>query len=101
RLVQHDAGPARSEHHAHLAGRRRYRAQIDQRLAQRFVDLRAPLRRIEIALVLDAAAGAGRAGLHAVAVGDDDADIDTHQRADVADAGPVGADDLHRLPRAR
>ena len=38
RLVQHHAGPAGSEHHVHLAGRRGHRSEIDQRLAQRLVD---------------------------------------------------------------
>ena len=32
-LVQHHARPAGAEHHVHLAGRRRNRLEIDQRLA--------------------------------------------------------------------
>ncbi len=43
RLVQHDAGPAGAEHHVHLAGRRRHRIEIDQRLAHRLVG-RTPAR---------------------------------------------------------
>src|SRR5882724_11219505 len=31
---------------------------------------------------------------------DDDADVEADERSYVADAGAVGADDLHRLPRA-
>ena len=42
RFVQHDAGPAGAEHHVHLAGRRRHRLEIDQRLAQRLVDRALP-----------------------------------------------------------
>ena len=42
RFVQHHAGPAGAEHHVHLAGRRRHRVEIDQRLAHRFVDRALP-----------------------------------------------------------
>ena len=35
-LVQQHAGPARTQHHGHAAGRRRHRLEIDERLA-RFV----------------------------------------------------------------
>ena len=37
-FVQHHAGPARAEHDVHLAGRRRHRIEIEQRLAHRLVD---------------------------------------------------------------
>jgi hypothetical protein len=42
RFVQHDAGPARAEHDVHLAGRRRHRFEIDQRLAHGAIDGVAP-----------------------------------------------------------
>ena len=38
------------------------------------------------------------ADLHAVAVADHDGHIEAHQRTDVADPHPVGAQDLDRLP---
>ncbi len=43
RLVQHHARPAGAEHDVHLAGRRRHRVEIDQRLAHRLVDRVLPL----------------------------------------------------------
>ena len=45
RLVQHHARPAGAEHHVHLAGRRRNRFEIDQRLPHRLVDRVLPVRR--------------------------------------------------------
>ena len=42
RFVQHHAGPAGAEHDVHLAGRRRHRVEIDQRLAHRLVDRALP-----------------------------------------------------------
>jgi hypothetical protein len=39
RLVQQDAVPAGAQHHVHLAGRAGDRVEVDQRLAQRLVDL--------------------------------------------------------------
>src|SRR5205807_9789837 len=85
-LVQHDPGPARPEHDRHLAGRGGHRAEIDQRLAQRLVDLRSPIGRIEVVLVADAPAGAVRSGLQPVAFADDDRDIQADERADVGGA---------------
>ncbi len=98
RLVQHDAGPAGTQHDHHLAGRRRHRAQIDERLAQGLVDLAAPLGGVEIAVIFDAPAGARGAALHAVAVGDDDADIEADERPDVGGIVAAGAQDAHGLP---
>ena len=100
RLVQHDPRPTRSENDGHLARRRGHRAEIDERLTQSFVDLRLPLPRIEIEIVADPTARAGGAGLHAVAVADDDRHAQPHQRADVCDPAGIRADDLHRLPYA-
>src|SRR5579859_656818 len=70
RLVQHDAGPAGTQHHGHFARRGRDRAEIDERGPERLVDLAAPLRRIEVEIIGGASASAGRASLHAVAVAD-------------------------------
>ncbi len=70
RLVQHHAGPAGAEHHVHLAGRRRHRVEIDQRLAHRLVDRALPGLRRDEALIGFAAAVAVGAGFLAVAVAD-------------------------------
>ena len=99
RLVQHDAGPAGAEHHVHLAGRRRHRFEIGQRLTHRAVDGLLPLVGDDETLVALAAAKAGAAGFLPVAVADHDRDVDAHQRANVAIGLAVGADHLHGLPR--
>ena len=100
RLVQQDAGPAAAEHHLHLAGRRRHALEIDQRLAQRLVHRRAPARLARDLLVGEPPAGAVAAGL-APAIGlDHHRHVEPHQRAEIGDAGAVGAHDLHRLPLA-
>jgi hypothetical protein len=101
RLVQHDPGPARPEYDRHLARRGGHRAEIDQRLAQRLVDLRSPMGRVEVIFVADAPAGTVRARLHPVAFADDDRNVEAHQRADVGGAAAIRPDDLHRLPDAR
>ena len=44
------------------------------------------------------AAGAVRPGFHAVALADDDRDVEPDQRSDVGGTAPVGAHDLYRLP---
>ena len=100
RLVQQDAGPARSEHHGHLAGGCCDRIELDQRLAQHLVHHALPARRLEQAVVAEAAAGAGSGALHARAVADHDADVEPDQRADVAAAHAVRAHDLDLLPGA-
>src|SRR5919206_92734 len=46
------------------------------------------------------AAGPRGAGLHPVALADDDRDVEADERADVADPHSVGADDGDRLPDA-
>src|SRR5216684_2550799 len=48
------------------AGRRRHRAEIDERLAQRFLDLRLPVLGVEISVVGDPPPGAVRPGFHAL-----------------------------------
>src|SRR5713101_4967402 len=47
-FMQQDAGPTRSQHHRHLAGGGGDGSEIDQRLAQRFVDCALPIGRVEI-----------------------------------------------------
>ena len=71
--------------------------EVDQRLAQRLVDGGLPHVVGDEALEALAAAHAVRAGLLAVAVADDDRDVDPDQRADVADQRAVGAEDLDLL----
>ena len=98
RLVQHDAGPAGSEHHVHLARRRRHRREVDQAFAHRLVHRAVPLAGGEEVLVALASAIAFAAGLLAVAFADHHGDVDPHQRAHVAIDLAVGAHDLHHLP---
>ena len=73
--MQHHAGPAGAEHDVHLAGGRRHRFEIDQRLAHRVVDGALPGVGGDEALVAFAAAIAGAAALLAIAVADHDATL--------------------------
>ncbi len=98
RLVQHHPGPPRAKNDSHFSRRRRHRTEIDERLAQRLIDLRFPVLRVEIAVIDDTAAGPRRPGLHAIVLADDDCDVEAHQRTDVGRAAAVRANDLHRLP---
>src|SRR5262249_47882542 len=89
---------ARGKHHVHLAGWRRHRFEIDQRLAHGFVSGALPgLRSEEMGKVL-APAIAVAAGFLAIAFADDDRDIDAHQGAHIAVAFAVAAQDLDHLP---
>ena len=97
-FVQHHAGPAGAEHDIHLAGGRRHRFEIDQRLAQRVVGGVAPGFGLDEARIALAPAIALAAALLPVALADHHRNIDAHQRADVAIALAVGAHDLHHLP---
>ena len=99
-LVQQDAGPAGAEHHGHLAGGRRHGFEVDQSLTERLVHLRLPALGREELVVGRAPADALRAGLLALALADHDGDVESDERAHVAGAAAVGADDLHRLPGA-
>ena len=98
RLVQHDAGPAGPEHHVHLAGRRRHRLEIDQRLAHGIVGGALPGVRLEETRKALAPAIAVAAGFLAIAVADDDRNVDTHQRTHVAIAFAIAAQDFDHLP---
>ena len=101
RLVPQHARPARPQHDRHLAGGRRDRLQVDQRLADRLVGLALPVLRLEDVAVGGALAAAGAARFHAAAVGADHADVQPHQRPHVGGAPAAGADDLDDLPRGR
>ncbi len=98
RLVQHDAGPARSEHHVHLAGWRRHRFEVDQRLAHRIISRGLPGLCCEEMGKILASAIAVAACFLTITFADDDGDIDTHQRAHIAIAFAVAAQDLDHLP---
>ena len=98
RFVQHDAGPARAEHHVHLAGGRRYRFEIDQGLADGVVDRALPGIGGDETLVAFATAIAVAAGFLAVAVADHDRDGYAHQRPHVTIGLAVGPQNLDRLP---
>ena len=100
RLVQHDARPAGAEHHVHLAGRRRHRLEIDQRLVQRFVGGILPGIGLEEARESLAAAAAVAAGFLPVAVAGDHRHVDPHQRPHVAVGLAIGAQDFDDLPVA-
>ena len=96
--MQHHARPARAQHHVHLAGRRRHRFEIDQRLAQRAVGRLAPVFGLDEARIALAPAIALGAALLPVALPGDDGNIDADQRPDVAIDLAVGAEDFHHLP---
>src|SRR5262249_5854224 len=91
RLVQHDAGPAGSEHYVHLAGWRRHRFEVDQRLAHRIISRGLPgLRCEELGKILAPAITVAACFL-TITFADDDRDIDAHQWAHVAIAFAVAA----------
>src|SRR5262249_20887653 len=100
RLVQQDAGPARSEDDGHLAGRRRDGVEDDQRLAQRLVDRSLPVSALEIFFVAAAAAAAEETGFLATVLFHHDRHADAHERADVAIGLAAGTEDLDVLPFA-
>src|SRR5205807_449315 len=100
RLVEQDARPAGSEDDVESAGRGWDRAEVDQRLAERLIHAVVPRVGGDELAEAFAAAGAVGAALLAVAVADDDGDVDPHQRPDVADERAVGADDLDLLVAA-
>src|SRR5712691_10161466 len=98
RFMQHDAGPARREHHVHFAGRRRHRLKIDQRLAKRVIGGLLPSRRGEEAPKSFPPAITLAAGFLAIALAYHDRNVDPHQRPDVAKTLAVRTQDLDRLP---
>src|SRR5262249_6638845 len=95
---QHDAGPARSEHHVHLAGWRRHRFEVDQRLAYRIIRRGLPgLRCEEMGEILAPAIAVASCFL-TISFADDVRDLDTHHRTHTATAYAVRAQDLNHLP---
>ena len=98
RFMQQNAGPAGAEHHFHLARRRRHAAQVHQRLAQRLIHAALPGFSTQHALIGKAPAGAEAAGLPPITLGHHDRDIEAHQGAQISEALPIRAQDLHRLP---
>ena len=83
-LVQHHAGPARTEHDVHFARGRRHRFEIDQRLTHGVIDRALPSVGRDEALITLTAAIAVAAGFLAIAVADNDRDAHAHQRPYVA-----------------
>src|ERR1700730_4163606 len=98
RLVQHDARPTGPEHHVHLAGRGRDSLEIDQGLAHGIIGHALPGLGLEKTREALAAAIAVAAGFLAFAVAGDNRDVHPHERAHVAVAFTVGAQDLDHLP---
>ena len=100
RLVQENAGPAWSEHHGHLAGRRRHRVQVHQGLAQGLVDIALPGRLGDVLGIAETSADAVPATLLALTLADDHLHVETDQGTDVVYPVSVDAKDLHRLQLA-
>src|SRR5690606_15995727 len=87
RLVQQYPGPARAHDHRHAAGGSSDRIQVHHRLAHRLPRVgHGPLFSLEEAVV-GASATAEAAALAAAVVFDDDADVESYQRAHIAGPG--------------
>ena len=93
-MQQHPV-PAGAEDDIHFARRAGARLQIDQGLAQGLLGLGAPAVRGDPGLEAGPPAGAREAGLPASIALDGDLDIDTRQRAHIADQPSVRPEDLH------
>src|SRR3546814_6503210 len=89
-LVKQQAGPAGAEQHGEFARGGIDRAQIDERLVQRFVDRAVPLRGFEQMIVHITAAEAEIAALAPPILLDHDRDVQTHERADVGCEEAIG-----------
>ena len=100
RLVQQNAGPTRPKNHRHLASRRRYRFQIDQSLAQRFIDAAPPGVFGDVFLIADTTAGAIAATFLPVTFADNNADVESDQGPDIGDAAAVSAEYFNLLQDA-
>ena len=101
RFVQEDPRPAGPEHDLHLAGRRRHRPQIDECLAERLVDGRAPALGGDDAREREPSAGPETPGFLAVALADDHRHVQPDEGTDIGEALAAGAQDLYGLPFAR
>ncbi|MNI31505.1 hypothetical protein D3C73_853910 [compost metagenome] len=93
-LVQQDAGPARAQHHVHLARRAVDGLQIDQGLTQGFVHLGLPAFGGDPLFKARAAARAGRGAFTLAVLLDGDGDVQPDQRTQVAEQPPVAAQDV-------
>ncbi len=99
-LVQQHAGPAGGQHHIHLSGRAIDCVQIDQGLAQGFIDLGLPALRRDPLFEPGPATGPGGGSLAAATLFDSDRDVQTHQRADVAQALGIATQNFDLAPLA-
>ena len=104
RLVQQHARPAGPQHHRHIAGRRRHRAEVDQRHAHRFfgVSIGAHLTIDgfrEVVIAETAAAAAGTALTLAILL-HQHADGEAHQWANIRRQRAVGSRHQHLLVNA-
>jgi hypothetical protein len=97
-FVQHDARPAGSKNHIHLAGWRRRRVEVDQRLPYGFVAGALPLGGRKEIGEAPAPTIAVTASLLPIPLTDDHRDVHTHQRTYIAIALAVPAQDLDHLP---
>ena len=98
RFMQQNAGPAGTKHHFHLSGRRGHAAKVHKRLAQSLIHAALPALIAQHAFIRKAPARAKAAGLPPVAFLHHDRDIEAHQWAQICQALPIRAQDLHRLP---
>ena len=98
RFMQQNAGPAGAKHHFHLSGWCGHAAKVHQRLAQRLIHAALPGFSTQHAFIGKAPAGAEAAGLPPITLGHHDRDIEAHQGAQISEALPIRAQDLHRLP---
>ena len=93
RLVQEDARPAGSEHHSHVAGRRRNRVKVDQGGAHGLAgNAPGPIILKQFNQVI-AATATTAAGFAASVLFNDDLNIEAHQRSHIGGEGSVGSSD--------
>jgi hypothetical protein len=99
-LVQQDAGPARAEHHGHLARGRGARLEVGQRRLDGMVDVLGDLLVVEVGQA-EASTAAARAHLAAAVLLGDDGDRQPHQRPHVGRQRAIGARHQHHVVLAR
>ena len=99
--MQQHAGPTRPKQYGLFARGGLHAFQIDHCLADGLVDCAHPVPLVEQVVVEIAAAEAEAAGFAAAVDFGHDADVEPHQRADVAGGKAVGTDDVDRAPAAR
>src|SRR5262249_14076618 len=97
-LVQHHAGPARTEHHIHLAGGRGDRGQIGEGLAHRFVDGLLPALGRDEAPEAFAPTISITARFLPIAFAGDYGHLPSHERPHIAVALAGAAQDLNHRP---